>query len=684
MLEKMRGLWELPYVNPRLVIALFAVLGAIVLAVVICLFAILAFYQTARAEAVNSLSFQARLSAVNGALVPDGHYNVKFRLYDSQSGGSPLWTEQYYDSNGVAAGNDNRLRVKNGYLSVSLGSVTAFPDTIEWNQELWLTMEIGGSAQTATPTYDGEMDPRLKLTAVPYALRARRLAKYDDGTGLSSMLRLQAPTGGDQVFEVPDLAAAGTYTVCVAEADNCGAAAGTLQDVYDGSGVTDPQIGLNVSYGGIAIRDAAGGVSGDLLKIQDNAGSATYFGVSATGLTMQDSSGNNALLFDSANGHLKIYANTTNPTLYADIYYDDAAGEAVFASSSGLTRLGNGNGNISFNLSAPGDVLQSTKTAALTGTYSADDFTITQNLTAGSHAVGGAVLKVESLTSGTNVNSTVLEINQANSSAGGALISAATNGVEQFAVDTDGTVTVSGSVTVAAGQSFLGAGALQLSAGTTALTLQAAGSGLAVRIGGGNSSPDGTPSLLVLDHKSTSGDPSPISGAIYYNANAGKFRCNEAGSWKDCVPDAPSAPDTAVFEDMSPNSWNGDNNTRELFNDTTRPNIDTVSTSSTVLVNVHISGVSNTSNDAMFAARIVYSTDGSNPSCSSDPQVGRSMISGFTTNTSHPYQLSGSFIHTPGIAGEVRYTICSSDDAMGSTLTDTPDNVTVSLVMLGA
>ncbi len=143
--------------------------------------------QKTYAATSSTLNFQGRLLSSSGNLVPDGYYNLQFKLYDGGTDGGPggtgqanagtnLWTESHYDSNGGTAGNDNRVRVVNGYFSVNLGSQTSFPGTINWDQELWLTMNVGGSAQTATPTYDGEMlgpsSTRTKLTAVPYAFKA--------------------------------------------------------------------------------------------------------------------------------------------------------------------------------------------------------------------------------------------------------------------------------------------------------------------------------------------------------------------------------------------------------------------------------------------------------------------------------------------------------------------------------
>ena len=146
---------------------------------------------TAHAATSSTLNFQGRLLAAAGNIVPDGFYNLEFKIYDGGTSGGPagvgeanagtlLWTDSRYDTNGVTAGNDFRIRVVNGYFSVNLADTnnggTAFPSTINFDQELWLTMNVGGSNQTATPTWDGEMlapnSKRTKLTGVPYAFKA--------------------------------------------------------------------------------------------------------------------------------------------------------------------------------------------------------------------------------------------------------------------------------------------------------------------------------------------------------------------------------------------------------------------------------------------------------------------------------------------------------------------------------
>lgn len=46
---------------------------------------------------------------------------------------------------------------------------------------------------------------------------------------------------------------------------------------------------------------------------------------------------------------------------------------------------------------------------------------------------------------------------------------------------------------------------------------------------------DTTGALLVLDTKTSAGDPTGINGGMYYNSNSGKLRCYENSTWKNCL-----------------------------------------------------------------------------------------------------------------------------------------------------
>ena len=152
--------------------------------------------QASAAAGINkSLNFQGRLLNTAGAVVADGSYNLTFRIYQDgtgcvTSGSSPCsgtlkWTELWQNS--VASGSSSGVTVRNGYFSVALGTYCAFSGGscqgnsnagVDWNQDtLWLSVDVGGTAVSNTPTYDGEMLPFRRLSSAVYALQADNAGK---------------------------------------------------------------------------------------------------------------------------------------------------------------------------------------------------------------------------------------------------------------------------------------------------------------------------------------------------------------------------------------------------------------------------------------------------------------------------------------------------------------------------
>src|SRR5579864_7959833 len=206
--------------------------------VVIGLFGVLAFVtislvilpsQSISAATDSTINFQARLLNASGAIVPDGTYNIEFKLYKSLASGA--------SSQGVCVGggtddclwietrtSTNKVTVKDGYLTVNLGSVTAFSTStspINWDQDLYLTMNIGG---TGSASWDGEMSPRIHLTSVPYAFRAGALATLSGSN--TATLSFAATIGQNTTVTLPDPGAS-TATVCYQTATACGFATGS-------------------------------------------------------------------------------------------------------------------------------------------------------------------------------------------------------------------------------------------------------------------------------------------------------------------------------------------------------------------------------------------------------------------------------------------------------------------------
>ncbi len=260
------------------------------------------------AAATNStINFQARLMAAGGSIAPDGDYNIEFKVYNALSStGTPnqgactmtpgttadpacLWTE-------TRTGTD-KVHVANGYVTVNLGSVTSFPTTINWDQQLWLTMNIGG---TGSPSWDGEMSPRLKLTGVPYAFRAGQLASLAGSN--TGVLKFAASFGQDTVITLPDPGAS-TATVCYQTSASCGFLTGTAGS-YIQNGTTQQTANFNILGTGTGnstaiIQGAASGTvpvaiirggstpggGEDILSIQNAAGTSTFVKVDNTGKT---------------------------------------------------------------------------------------------------------------------------------------------------------------------------------------------------------------------------------------------------------------------------------------------------------------------------------------------------------------------------------------------------------------
>jgi hypothetical protein len=96
------------------------------------------------------LQYQGRLTDPDtGDPVADGVYEISLRLYNVESGGTPLWTET------------EDVSVQGGLFSTVLGDTTPLDSALFNSQALWLGIEVDG---------DGEATPRQPVLPVAYAL----------------------------------------------------------------------------------------------------------------------------------------------------------------------------------------------------------------------------------------------------------------------------------------------------------------------------------------------------------------------------------------------------------------------------------------------------------------------------------------------------------------------------------
>lgn len=102
------------------------------------------------AEIPKIIRFQGKIGDADEVPL-DGAFTLTFRLYDAETGGTPIWKE--------VQGNVN---IEDGLLDVELGSVTQL--NLAFDKQYWLGVEVGS---------DGEMFPRFKLTTVPYSFRSK-------------------------------------------------------------------------------------------------------------------------------------------------------------------------------------------------------------------------------------------------------------------------------------------------------------------------------------------------------------------------------------------------------------------------------------------------------------------------------------------------------------------------------
>jgi len=96
------------------------------------------------------LQYQGRLTDPGtGEPVDDGAYTMTFRLYDVDSGGTPLWTET------------KDVMVEGGVFSTALGDTAALDPGLFNGQSLWLGTKVGA---------DAEATPRQLILPAPYAV----------------------------------------------------------------------------------------------------------------------------------------------------------------------------------------------------------------------------------------------------------------------------------------------------------------------------------------------------------------------------------------------------------------------------------------------------------------------------------------------------------------------------------
>jgi len=164
------------------------------------------------AQIPRVISYQGMLLGTNGQPVPEGNYNLTFKLYNE--GNTLMWSEVH-----------NQVFVSGGLFRVLLGTVTPFG--IPFDKPYFLGIQVGS---------DPELQPRMPLTSAAYAIRA------EDADKLMGIFASLTP----EPNKILPLDASGKFPA----------------SVISGGGITLPYSGTTASPGpGFSVTNSSGNIA---------------------------------------------------------------------------------------------------------------------------------------------------------------------------------------------------------------------------------------------------------------------------------------------------------------------------------------------------------------------------------------------------------------------------------------
>lgn len=354
----------------------FLVVGTLLTA---CLLALVAL-KPGTAFAIQTIpylvNFQGRLTDNNGNVLSDGSYNVKFRIYNTATGGAALWEEDR-----DFGGSDNRVTVQNGLFNIQLGSLSALSPTLfneatQGNLYLEVELPTPGTATCASngcaSWTEGAMTPRQPIASSTYAFNSDTL----DGIDSSGFVQLNpgsAQTGSVHVSG--NLQADGSLQGSTASLTGTGSltlgSSSALGQITFGDGansnITILQSGSTGPPSLTLTLPSAYGSSGDCLK-DTSGGGLLGFSSCSSGVTLQtvyDNSSTPALITtSSATKALIIQSGLGNNSTTAFAVIPDGTTTPTLNVDTQNNRVGIGTNTPSQALDVAGNIKTGTTSAA--------------------------------------------------------------------------------------------------------------------------------------------------------------------------------------------------------------------------------------------------------------------------------------------------------------------------------